>query len=88
MKTMLLMRHPNRLAGHPNFKRMTVAEKKAFFGQMRYSMECQLFGEDQARINRLPKAEFLAWIDQAQREADTPSDLVWPAEGYTGPQLP
>jgi len=66
---------------------MTQATKAAYEERC-FALECRLLGEEQARINRLPEAQFLAWIDQAQREADTPSDLVWPAEGYTGPQLP
>lgn len=46
------------------------------------------FGEEQAAICNLPYEEMCAAIDEQQAHFDTPKDLVWPAEGYTGPDLP
>lgn len=48
----------------------------------------RLLGEELAAICRLPLAERLEVIAEQQRQFDTPRDLVWPAEGYTGPELP
>ena len=47
-----------------------------------------LLGEELAAICNLPYEERLQVIDEFQRHFDTPKDLVWPAEGYTGPDLP
>jgi hypothetical protein len=46
------------------------------------------FGEELAAICNLPYEERVKAIDDFQRNFDTPHDLVWPAEGYTGPDLP
>jgi len=45
-------------------------------------------GEEWAAICNLPYEERLQVIDDFQRHFDTPKDLVWPAEGYTGLDLP
>jgi len=45
-------------------------------------------GEKWAAICNLPYEERLQVIDDFQRHFDTQKDLVWPAEGYTGPDLP
>jgi hypothetical protein len=45
-------------------------------------------GEELAEICNLPYEERIQAIDDYQRNFDTPKDLVWPAEGYTGPDLP
>jgi hypothetical protein len=45
-------------------------------------------GEEWAAICNLPYEKRLQVIDEFQRHFDTPKDLVWPAEGYTGPDLP
>ena len=46
------------------------------------------FGEELAAICNLPYDERVKAIDDFQRNFDTPHDAVWPAEGYTGPDLP
>jgi len=46
------------------------------------------FGEELAALCNLPYEERVKAIDDFQRNFDTPHDLVWPAEGYTGPDLP
>lgn len=46
------------------------------------------FGEELAAICNLPYEERIKAIAERQRNFDTPHDLVWPAEGYTGPDLP
>jgi len=46
------------------------------------------FGEELAAICNLPYEERVRVIAEYQRNFDTPKDLVWPAEGYTGPDLP
>jgi predicted house-cleaning noncanonical NTP pyrophosphatase (MazG superfamily) len=45
-------------------------------------------GEEMAAICNLPYAERLEAIADFQENFDTPNDRVWPAEGYTGPDLP
>jgi hypothetical protein len=45
-------------------------------------------GEELAAICNLPYRQRLQAIDDYQRHFDTPKDHVWPAEGYTGPDLP
>jgi hypothetical protein len=45
-------------------------------------------GEELAAQCNLPYAECIKAIDQEQRLFDTPQDEIWPAEGYTGPDLP
>lgn len=46
------------------------------------------FGEELAALCNLPHEELLKAIAEAQAQFDTPHDLIWPAEGYTGPDLP
>jgi len=48
----------------------------------------RLLGEELAAICRLSLEERIEIIAEQQRAFDTPRDLVWPAEGYTGPDLP
>jgi len=45
-------------------------------------------GEEWAAISNLPYEERVAAIADYQENFDTPRDLVWPAEGYAGPDLP
>ena len=45
-------------------------------------------GEEWAAICNLPYEERLKAIADYQNRFDTPRDLVWPCEGYTGPDLP
>ena len=45
-------------------------------------------GEEWAAISNLPYEERLKAIADYQQTFDTPRDRVWPAEGYTGPDLP
>jgi cytochrome c peroxidase len=46
------------------------------------------FGEELAAICNLPYEERVRAVEEFQQKFDTPHDLVWPAEGYTGPDLP
>ena len=46
------------------------------------------FGEERAVICCSPYEERLKIIANYQQNFDTPRDSVWPAEGYTGPDLP
>ncbi len=46
------------------------------------------FGEEMAAICNLPYEQRVKAIAENQQQFDTPHDLVWPAEGYTGPDLP
>lgn len=48
----------------------------------------RLLGEELAAICRLPLEERIEIIAEHLRAFDTRRDLVWPAEGYTGPDLP
>jgi hypothetical protein len=45
-------------------------------------------GEELAAICNLPYEERLEAVADFQENFDTPHDRVWPAEGYTGPDLP
>ena len=45
-------------------------------------------GEELAAICNLPYEERIKAIADNQQNSDTPHDRVWPAEGYTGPDLP
>ena len=46
------------------------------------------FGEEMAAICNLPYEQRVKAIAENLEQFDTPRDLVWPAEGYTGPDLP
>ena len=46
------------------------------------------FGEELAFTCNLPYEQRLQVIREFQRNFDTPKDVVWTAEGYTGPDLP
>jgi hypothetical protein len=45
-------------------------------------------GEELAAQCNLPYPERVKSIAEEQRLFDTPQDEIWPAEGYTGPDLP
>jgi hypothetical protein len=45
-------------------------------------------GEELAAICNLPYPERIQAIAEYQQNFETPHDKVWPAEGYTGPDLP
>lgn len=45
-------------------------------------------GEELAAICNLPYDERIKAIGEYQQNFETPHDRVWPAEGYTGPDLP
>ena len=46
------------------------------------------FGEELAAICNLPYEERIEAIAEYQQNFETPNDKIWPAEGYTGPDLP
>jgi hypothetical protein len=67
----------------------TLTTKKPLISEERYQQVLRKnFGEELAAISNLPYEERLAAIADFQNNFDTPHDKVWPAEGYTGPDLP
>jgi cytochrome c peroxidase len=48
----------------------------------------EVFGEELAAICNLPYEQRVKAIADQQNNFDTPHDKIWPAEGYTGPDLP
>jgi 2-C-methyl-D-erythritol 4-phosphate cytidylyltransferase len=68
---------------------MNTLMKKPLITEARYQEVLrQALGEELAAICNLPYEERLKAIADQQNSFDTPRDKVWPAEGYTGPDLP
>lgn len=45
-------------------------------------------GDEWAAISNLPEDELQRAVADYRNAHDTPSDIIWPSEGYTGPDLP
>jgi len=64
-------------------------DRKAFVNKEEYQRALrESLGEELAAISNLPFRERIKAISELQKNRETPHDKVWPAEGYTGPDLP
>ena len=77
------------MGGSDNTTMNTRTAKKPRISEERYQEVLRKnFGEEMAGFSNLPYEERLVAIADFQNNFDTLHDKIWPAEGYTGPDLP